>query len=137
MWWIRKGKKGEKKRKRGREANKGERRSRIEREGDKGERKKMRIFPVFRRSNPDGPRVKVNPRITGYAWVLISWNFVKIRDVGNFPTWIIFYLKGHLMAWAFFGAITGRVISPKILRLNIENFWDWFRAVPNWVEVWF
>ena len=54
------------KKKGGREANKGDRRNRIEREREKGERnKKKKIFSVFRRLNPDGPRVKVDPRITG------------------------------------------------------------------------
>ena len=28
--------------------------------------------------------------------------------------------------------------SPdKILRLNIVNFWEWFRVVSDWVQVWF
>ena len=58
-----------------------------EREIEKG------IFSVFRRSNPDGLRVKVDPRIVGYAWVPISWSFVKLHEVGNFPTLTIFSLK--------------------------------------------
>ena len=41
----------------------------------------MGIFPVFRRSNPDGPRVKVNPCIAGYVWVAIFWSFFKLREV--------------------------------------------------------
>ena len=49
----------------------------------------MEIFRVVRRSNLDGPRIKVNPRIESYAWVPKSWSFMKLRDVGNFPTWII------------------------------------------------
>ena len=57
------------------------------------EKRKRGIFPVFRQSNPDDPRVKVDPRIAGYAWVPISWNFVEFREVGNFPTLNIFSLK--------------------------------------------
>ena len=90
MRWIRKGKKMRKEKRIGREANKGERRNKIERERERIEKQKMGIFPVFRRSNPDGLRVKVDSRIAGYAWVPISWSFVKLCEVGNFPTLIIF-----------------------------------------------
>ena len=34
----------------------------------------------------DCPRRKVDPRIAGFAWVPKSWSFVKLREVGNFPT---------------------------------------------------
>ena len=40
----------------------------------------------------DCPRVKVDPRIAGYTCVPISWSFVKLREVENFPTWNIFSL---------------------------------------------
>ena len=40
---------------------------RIDGEGKKGGDKKMEIFPAFRLSNPDDPRVKVDPRIESYA----------------------------------------------------------------------
>ena len=53
----------------------------------------MEIFLAFRRSNLDDPRVKVDPHIAGYAWVPKSWSFVKLREVRNFPTWIISSLK--------------------------------------------
>ena len=77
----RKKKKGEKTREREREE------SNREREREKEEREKRReIFPTFRRSNLDGPRVKVDPRITGYMWVSKSWSFVKLREVRNFRT---------------------------------------------------
>ena len=35
-------------------------------------------------------RGKVSPRNEGYAWVPKSWSFVKLHEVENFPTWIIF-----------------------------------------------
>ena len=40
-----------------------------------------------------GERRKVDPRIESYAWVPISWSFVKLHVVGNFPTWNIYTLK--------------------------------------------
>ena len=46
----------------------------------------MEIFPAFRRSNLDGPRVKVDPRNEGYACIPKSGSFVKLHEVGNFPT---------------------------------------------------
>ena len=36
---------------------------------------------------------KVSPRIESYAWVPKSWSFVKLREVRNFPTWVISSLK--------------------------------------------
>ena len=33
------------------------------------------------------------PRIESYAWVPKSWSFVKLYEVENFPTWVIFSLK--------------------------------------------
>ena len=53
----------------------------------------MEIFPAFRRSNLDGLRVKVDQHNEGYAWVPKSGSFVKLQEVENFPTWIIFSLK--------------------------------------------
>ena len=58
-----------------------------------GGEKKRKIFSVFRRSNLDNPRVKVDPRNEGYAWVQKSWSFVKLYEVENFPTLIISSLK--------------------------------------------
>ena len=40
-----------------------------------------------------GARGKVGPRNEGYAWVPKSWSFVKLHEVGNFPTWVISSLK--------------------------------------------
>ena len=46
-----------------------------DREGEKGEREtKREILPAFRRLNLNDLRVKVDPRIAGYAWVLKSWS---------------------------------------------------------------
>ena len=70
-----------------------EREEESDREREKGEKRKRGIFSVFRRLNPEGPRVKVDPRIAGYTWVPISWSFFKLCEVENFPTWNIFSLK--------------------------------------------
>ena len=36
---------------------------------------------------------KVDPRIENYEWVPKSWSFVKLHEVGNFPTCVISSLK--------------------------------------------
>ena len=62
-----------------------------EKEREKGEREtKREIFLAFRRSKLNGPRRKVDPHNVGYAWVPKSSSFIKLREVGNFPTLIIF-----------------------------------------------
>ena len=66
-------------------------RKRIERERN-GEKKKN-IFPAFRRSNLDGPRVKFDPHNKGYTWVPKFGSFVKLQEIENFPILIIFSLK--------------------------------------------
>ena len=38
-------------------------------------------------------RGKVHLRDKSYAWVPKSWSFVKLHEVGNFPTLNIFNLK--------------------------------------------
>ena len=48
------------------------------RERKKGGEKKMDIFSAFRWSNLDGPRIKINQRNEGYAWVPKSGSFVKL-----------------------------------------------------------
>ena len=40
-----------------------------------------------------GARDKVHPLIESYAWVPKSRSFIKLREVGNFPTWNIYSLK--------------------------------------------
>ena len=65
-----------------------EREGRKRAERKKGGENKREIFLAFRLLELDGPRRKVDPRIASYAWVPISWSFVKLREVGNFPTWI-------------------------------------------------
>ena len=76
---------------------KGKKRKKEEGERTNGERekekKKREIFPEFRRSELDGLRRKVDPHISSYAWVPKSWSFVKLHEVGNFPTRNIFSLK--------------------------------------------
>ena len=83
-----------KKREKGKKIKKEKERRERERERERGGReKKMEIFPTFRWSELDGPRRKVDSRIASYAWVPKSWSFVKLHEVGNFPTWNIFSLK--------------------------------------------
>ena len=91
MRWIRKGKKRRKEKKK-RKGNKQGREKKSDRERER-KKQKRRIFQAFRRLKLDGPRRKVDPRIARYAWVPKSWSFVKLRKVGNFPTWNIFSLK--------------------------------------------
>ena len=55
--------------------------------------RKREIFSTFRRSKLDGPRKKVDPSNAGYVWVQKSWNFLKLHEVGNFPTLNISSLK--------------------------------------------
>ena len=79
--------------------NEGETKGQMERGGNRTEKenerrrkrkeKKMKIFLAFRRSKLDGPGVKVDPCNEGYSWVPKSWSFVKLHEVGNFPTWVI------------------------------------------------
>ena len=77
-----------------REANKRERKKKSDRERERKEREtKREIFPAFRRLELDGPRRKVDPRIASYAGVPKSWGFVKLHEIGNFPTLNIFSLK--------------------------------------------
>ena len=40
-----------------------------------------------------GERGKVGPRNEGYTWVPKSRGFIKLQEVGNFPTWVISSLK--------------------------------------------
>ena len=85
--------KREKKKKKGEQTRK-EREEELDRERERKEREtKIRDFPGIPKVEPNGPRVKVNPRIAGCVWVPISWSFVKLREVGNFPTWNICSLK--------------------------------------------
>ena len=87
--------KGERKEKKTKEEKKTEGRE-MDRERKKGEERKNGDFsgvPKFRRSNLDGLRVKVDPRIESYAWVPKSGSFVKLQEVKNFPIWIISSLK--------------------------------------------
>ena len=53
----------------------------------------------FLRSMKIGPQVfvgtegKVDLRDKSYAWTPKSWSFVKLHEVGNFPTCVISSLK--------------------------------------------
>ena len=51
------------------------------------------MFSAFRSSKLDDLSIKVDPRIASYTWVLKSWSFFKLHEVGNFPTWVISRLK--------------------------------------------
>ena len=67
------------------------------REIEEGE--KIKVFHFSLRSTELGSMVfigakdKVHLRNESYAWAPKSWNFVKLHEVGNFPTLIIFSLK--------------------------------------------
>ena len=69
-------------------------REREKREREERGRERNSIFSL--RSTEIGPSVfiearsKVDPHIASYAWVPKSWSFVKLHEVENFPTWIIF-----------------------------------------------
>ena len=74
---------------------KGERRKekkrRIERKTDKGReeergRKENEIFPGMPTVGARWSEKKVDSRIISYVWVPKSWSFVKLHEVGNFPT---------------------------------------------------
>ena len=58
-----------------------------------GRKGKKGNFSAFRWSKLDGPRVKVDPCNESYAWAPKYWSFVKLHEVGNFPTLIIYSLK--------------------------------------------
>ena len=89
----RKGSSVDKKGGRRKEEKKLEKEKKIEGERKKGGEKKREIFPAFQQSNLNGLRIKVDPRNEGYAWVPKSGSFVKLQEVGNFPTWILSSLK--------------------------------------------
>ena len=68
----------------------------------RGERILILIFyslRFFLRSTKIGPQVfvgiegKVDLRDESYAWTPKSWSFVKLHEVGNFPTCVISNLK--------------------------------------------
>ena len=40
-----------------------------------------------------GAKGKVGPRIESYTWVPKSWSFIKLQEVGNFPTLIVSRVK--------------------------------------------
>ena len=68
--------------------------------GEERERERRKgVFRFSLRSTEIEPSVfirakrKVDPRIASYMWVPKSWSFVKLHEVGNFPTWNIFSLK--------------------------------------------
>ena len=93
-------------------------------EGGRGEeeRGRERNFTFFLRSMEIGSSVfvgarrKVNPHIASYAWIPKSWSFVKLHEVGNFPTLIIFSLK--VIQWHRFSS--GRDWPCDL----VSRFWD-------------
>ena len=62
---------------------------------------KKKVFRFSIRSTKTEPSVfirarrKVDPRIASYVCVSKSWSFVKLHEVGNFPSWNIFSLKAR------------------------------------------
>ena len=73
-----------------------------------GREEKKRDFPTFRRSKLDSPRIKICPRNENYAWVPKSGSFVKLQEVGNFPTRVISNLKA--IKWHKFSLGSGLVV---------------------------
>ena len=70
-------------------------------EREKMEKKKKKVFRFSIRSTKIEPSVfirarrKVDPRIASYVCVPKSWSFVKLHEVGNFPSWNIFSQKAR------------------------------------------
>ena len=67
------------------------------RDREKMEKKNVFLFSIrSTKIEPSifiGARRKVDPRIASYVCVPKSWSFVKLHEVGNFPSWNIFSLK--------------------------------------------
>ena len=60
---------------------------------EKGKERKRKIFPTFRRSKLDGPRIKVVHATRAMRGVPKSVSFIKLQEVESFPTWVIFSLN--------------------------------------------
>ena len=82
-----------KKKMRGKKSDRKEENESRERKRKNVGKREREIFPEFRRSKIDGPRIKVGPCNESYAWVPKYVSFVKLQEVGNFPTLIISSLK--------------------------------------------
>ena len=82
--------KGRKRKKRGKRGKrflerKGRKRRKTERENED--------FLGFGRSTFESLRTKVGTRSGIYEWTPKSWSFIKLQEVGYFPTWFTFSLK--------------------------------------------
>ena len=81
-----------------------------------GERKEKKIR-FFLRSTKIGLYVfiiikgKVGPRIESYAWIPKSLSFIKLHEVGNFLTFVIFIIKVILWLEIF---LRGRKFQSQI-----------------------
>ena len=79
--------------------NKKKKEERREKKMEQREKKKNRVFCFSLRSTKIrssvfvGARGKVHLRDASYAWVPKSRSFIKLQEVGNFPTLIISSLK--------------------------------------------
>ena len=87
------------KEKKGKRIGERERERERDRQTDRQRERNKKGFHFSLRFAETGPLVfvgekgKVGSHIKSYAWVPKSWSFVKLQEVGNFPTWIISSLK--------------------------------------------
>ena len=69
-------------------------------------------------ASSDEARSKVAPHGKDYTWVLVLWNFDKLRKGRGFsPTCFTFFFKGYVM--------DGDLLRPG---------WPWFRFQKIWIE---
>ena len=69
---------------------------RVSRERERERKKSFYFSQISTEIGPSvfiGARGKVSLRYEGYTWVPKSWSFVKLHEVGNFPTLNISSLK--------------------------------------------
>ena len=69
-----------------------------------------------------GAKGKVDPHIASYAWVPNSWSFVKLYEVGNFPTLVISSLKVMNGLGFFLEAVRGHKFQSQIFGTECRNF---------------
>ena len=104
--------------KRRKEGKKPEKEGRKKREKKRNEEEGREIFPTFRWSKLDGPRIKAGPRMGTKIWELCQTPRGKEFSYSSY-----FYPKGHLMAWVFFGALTNCGIQSRDFG---TEYWKFF-----------
>ena len=58
-------------------------------------------------------RRRTTLRREGFAWVPDIGSFLKLREVGVLPTWVLFPLLNTLQMFELNEAVRGRLIGPK------------------------